>query len=113
MREAVGEGQDHRLRGPLSEKRIHPVGDSRRPRVVVQEHPAASGESAQAPRDRIALLRLVVSGREVEVELPDVRIAGEVSLEGAAYKVLAPDRAARDFHPRSLGAQSIRVNSGP
>ena len=113
VREAVGEGQDHRPGGTLGEKRVHPVCDSRRPGVVVQEHPPAPGESAEAPRDRIALLCLVVSGRKVEEELPDVGIAGKIPLEGAAHEVLAPDRAARDFHARSLGAQSSRVNSGP
>ena len=47
------------------------------------------------------------------MELADVGVPGEISLEGAAHDALAPDRAALDFHARSVGAQSGRVNSGP
>ena len=63
--ETIRERQNHGVRPAVRDEGVHAVSDTGHPGAVIQEHPPASGKTAQTPRDGVALAPVFVPGREV------------------------------------------------
>ncbi len=87
--EAVGHHQDHLAAGAARDERVHAVVERGRPRVVVEQHAPAPGESGEHEAHRVAPPGGVrVGRRQVDRHRAHVGVAGRVARERGALEPL-------------------------